>query len=363
MDHRSPALLLPSGRISATFDSRSRGLRRPGLIWISLSRLTRTYSGAKCRCTWGVVVTEARKIAAILVADIVGYSRLMGAEEEVTLERLRALRNDVFDPAIEAHAGRVVSRAGDGAVVEFRSVVEAVRCAIEITKGLAERNAPLPPERRIEIRIGVHLGDVIETQDGDLFGDAVNIAARLESICAPGGVCLSEDAWRQVRDRLPESFVDLGEQKLKNIVRPMRVYALSRGGGLPAQRAVVDQPAGLIRTARAIPAAAIGVIESVARLTDACASPPDASGETAKRLSRARKHSGLAKAVGILETVERIVDVVTDRTGGRDVDAPDPPQSAPGARTSGREATPERRRRRNSRGRDDTDASSRHGAE
>ena len=167
-----------------------------------------------------------RKIAAILVADIVGYSRLMGAEEEATLARLRALRNEVFSPAIEAHGGRVVSRAGDGAVVEFRSVVEAVRCAIDITKGLAERNAPLPPERRIEIRTGIHLGDVIETQDGDLFGDAVNIAARLEGICAPGGICLSEDAWRQVRDKLPEAFVDLGEQKLKNIVRPMRVYAL-----------------------------------------------------------------------------------------------------------------------------------------
>ena len=282
-------------------------------------------------------MTEGRKIAAILVADIVGYSRLMGAEEEATLERLRTLRNDVFSPAIEAHGGQVVSRAGDGAVVEFRSVVEAVRCAIEITKGLAERNAPLPPERRIEIRIGVHLGDVIETKDGDLFGDAVNIAARLESICAPGGVCLSEDAWRQVRDRLPESFVDLGEQELKNIVRPMRVYALSRGGsGSQAQPAVADQPAGLIRTARAIPAAAIGVIESVARLKDACASPPDASHDPAKRLSRVRQHPGLAKAVGILETVERIVDAATDRTTGRGAEAPDPPRPAPDAGTSGR---------------------------
>ena len=295
-------------------------------------------------------MTEARKIAAILVADIVGYSRLMGAEEEATLERLRALRNDVFSPAIEAHGGRVVSRAGDGAVVEFRSVVEAVRCAIDITKGLAERNAPLPPERRIEIRTGIHLGDVIETQDGDLFGDAVNIAARLESICAPGGVCLSEDAWRQVRDRLPESFVDLGEQELKNIVRPMRVYALVRGGSeQPARPAVVDQPAGLIRTARAIPAAAIGVIESVARLKDACASPPDASHDPTKRLSRARQHPGLAKAVGILETVERIVDVVTDRTAGRDADAPEPPAPAAREASAGRENAP-RRRNRQSRG-------------
>ncbi len=337
----------------ATFDSAiARRPRRPLRFDLDQpSEPTQEYSARKHKCIWSGVVTEGRKIAAILVADVVGYSRLMGAEEEATLARLRALRNEVFSPAIEAHGGRVVSRAGDGAVVEFRSVVEAVRCAVDITKGLAERNAPLPLERRIEIRTGIHLGDVIETEDGDLFGDAVNIAARLEGICAPGGVCLSEDAWRQVRDKLPETFLDLGERELKNIVRPMRVYALGFSGSqLPARPAVVDQPARLMRTARAIPAAAIGVIESVARFTDAYASPPDASGDPAKRLSPARKHSGLAKAVGILETVERIVDVVSDRTAGRDADAPNRPQPAPDGETAGRETVPDGRRRRNSRG-------------
>ena len=171
-----------------------------------------------------------------------------------------------------------------------------------------------------------------------------------KAFARPAEFCLPEDAWRQVRDRLPESFVDLGEQELKNIVRPMRVYALARGGSeLPAQPAVADQPAGLIRTARAIPAAAIGVIESVARLKDACASPPDASHDPTKRLSRARQHPGLAKAVGILETVERIVDVVTDRTAGRDADAPEPPAPAAREASAGRENAP-RRRNRQSRG-------------
>ena len=299
------------------------------------------------QCTWGAVVTEARKIAAILVADIVGYSRLMGAEEEATLERLRALRNEVFSPAIEAHGGRVVSRAGDGAVVEFRSVVEAARCAIDITKGLAERNAPLPLERRIEIRTGIHLGDVIETPDGDLFGDAVNIAARLERICAPGGICLSEDAWRQVRDRLPEDFVDLGEQELKNIVRPMRVYALGRGGSeQPARPAVVDCEAGGRLSGRRgqYRTAAIGVIESVWRLSDVYRT--NAPGKTQKQFP---EPAAIEKAVGVLETVGRIVHAVADPAARRNAGAPGPP--APGAReaSAGRESAP-RRRNRQSRG-------------
>src|SRR5271165_2069181 len=163
----------------------------------------------------------------------------MGADEEGTLARLRALRSELFLPTIEAHGGRVVNRTGDGAVVEFRSVVEAVRCALDIARARAERNAPTPSDRRIEVRTGIHLGDVIETADGDLYGDAVNIAARLEGICAPGGICLSEDAWRQVRDKLPETFVDLGEHDLKNIVRPMRVYALGRTTDSPPARPAV----------------------------------------------------------------------------------------------------------------------------
>ena len=138
-------------------------------------------------------MSEIRKLAAILVADVVGYSRLAGADEDRTLSRLRGLRSDLIDPAIAAHHGRVVKRTGDGSIVEFRSVVDAVRCAIEVQNGMIERNVGVPPERRIEFRVGVHLGDVVEESDGDLMGDGVNIAARLEGIAKPGAICLSED--------------------------------------------------------------------------------------------------------------------------------------------------------------------------
>ncbi len=174
-------------------------------------------------------MTESRKIAAILVADVVGYSRLAGADEDRTLSRLRGLRSDLIDPAIAAHRGRIVKRTGDGSLIEFRSVVDAVRCAIEVQNGLIERNAGLPPERRIEFRIGIHLGDVVEESDGDLMGDGVNIAARLESICQPGAICLSEDAYRQVSGRLDMAVADLGPTKLKNIEELIRVYSLEVG--------------------------------------------------------------------------------------------------------------------------------------
>src|SRR6185437_15149981 len=167
-------------------------------------------------------MSETRKLAAILVADIVGYSRLAGADEERTLARLRGLRGDLIDPAIAAHRGRIVKRTGDGSVIEFRSVVDAVRCAIEVQNGMVERNAGLPEERRIQFRVGIHLGDVVEEGDGDLMGDGVNIAARLEAIAGPGAICLSEDAYRQVRDRIKEELVELGERQLKNIARPVR---------------------------------------------------------------------------------------------------------------------------------------------
>jgi adenylate cyclase len=147
-------------------------------------------------------MAETRKLAAILAADIAGYSKLAGSDEERTLARLRALRSDLIDPTIAVHHGRVVKRTGDGSIIEFRSVVDAVRCAIEVQNGMVERNAGLPPERRIEFRVGIHLGDVVEESDGDLMGDGVNIAARLEGIAEPGSICLSEDAYRQVRDRL-----------------------------------------------------------------------------------------------------------------------------------------------------------------
>src|SRR5262249_16649274 len=174
-------------------------------------------------------MAETRKLAAILAADVVGFSRLTGADEDRTLARLRALRSDVIDPTIEVHKGRVVKRTGDGVLAEFRSVVDAVRCAIEVQNSMIERNSGVPPERRIEFRIGIHLGDVVEEPDGDLMGDGVNIAARLEGVAQPGAVCLSEDAYRQVRSRLDLAINDLGETKLKNIAEPMRVYSLQVG--------------------------------------------------------------------------------------------------------------------------------------
>src|ERR687889_2586090 len=172
------------------------------------------------------MMRETRKIAAILVADVVGYSRLAGADEVRTLSRLRGLRSDLIDPAIAANQGRVVKRTGDGALVEFRSVVDAVRCAIEVQDGMVERNAGVPQDRRIEFRIGIHLGDVVEESDGDLMGDGVNIASRLEGVASPGAICLSEDAYRQVKARLDLSVSDLGQTKLKNIADPMRGYSL-----------------------------------------------------------------------------------------------------------------------------------------
>jgi adenylate cyclase len=171
-------------------------------------------------------VSESRKLAAILVADVVGYSRLAGADEDRTLARLRGLRSDLIDPAIAAHHGRIVKRTGDGTIIEFRSVVDAVRCAIEVQNGLIERNAGVPEDRRIQFRVGIHVGDVVEESDGDLMGDGVNIAARLEGICEPGGVCLSSAAYEQVRDRVKQPFIDLGEKALKNIARPLRAYEL-----------------------------------------------------------------------------------------------------------------------------------------
>src|ERR1700722_14608489 len=165
-------------------------------------------------------MSETRKIAAILVSDVVGYSRLAGADEERILARLRALRSDLIDPTISVHHGRIVKRTGDGSIIEFNSVVDAVRCAIEVQRAMVERNGGLAVDKRIQFRIGIHLGDIVEESDG------VNIAARLEGVCEPGGVCLSEDAHRQVRDRLKENFVDLGERQLKNIARPVRAYAL-----------------------------------------------------------------------------------------------------------------------------------------
>jgi TolB-like protein len=190
----------------------------------------------------GETMAETRKIAAILAADMVGFSRLAAADEDRTLARLRALRSDLIDPTIAVHKGRVVKRTGDGLLVEFCSVVDAVRCAIEVQHGMVERNAGLPSERRIEFRIGVHLGDVVEEADGDLMGDGVNIAARLEGICAPGAICLSEDAYRQVKGRLDLAVSDLGPTQLKNIAEPMRIYSLEVGEPAAAKSAKPSAP-------------------------------------------------------------------------------------------------------------------------
>ncbi|MER9197561.1 adenylate/guanylate cyclase domain-containing protein [Mesorhizobium australicum] len=190
-------------------------------------------------------MSETRKIAAILVSDVVGYSRLAGADEDRILARLRALRSDLIDPTIAVHHGRVVKRTGDGALVEFRSVVDAVRCAIEVQNGMVERNAGLPPDRRIDFRIGIHLGDVVEERDGDLMGDGVNIAARLEGICEPGSICLSEQAYWQVKARLDLAINDRGAVQLKNIADPVRVYSLQVGvpaQAKPAAAAVPEKP-------------------------------------------------------------------------------------------------------------------------
>jgi TolB-like protein len=174
-------------------------------------------------------VGETRKLAAILVSDVVGYSRLAGADEDRILARLRALRSDLIDPTIAVHHGRVVKHTGDGAIVEFRSVVDAVNCAIEVQRAIVDRNAGVAPDKRIEFRIGIHLGDVVEESDGDLMGDGVNIAARLEGIADPGAICLSEDAYRQVKGRLDLAVTDLGQTQLKNIAEPIRVYSLDVG--------------------------------------------------------------------------------------------------------------------------------------
>ena len=198
-------------------------------------------------------MSETRKLAAILACDVVGYSRLAGADEDRILARLRSLRSDLIDPTIAVHHGRVVKRTGDGSIVEFRSVVDAVRCAIEIQNAMVERNAGVPEDRRIVFRMGIHVGDVVQESDGDLMGDGVNIAARLEGVAAPGAICLSEDAYRQVSGRLDMQVTDLGPTQLKNIAKAIRAYSLQVG--VPAQ-AKPASPAQQQRRFRPAPIAA-----------------------------------------------------------------------------------------------------------
>jgi len=184
-------------------------------------------------------MSQTRRLAAILAADVAGYSRLIEAEEERTLGRLKTLRAEVIDPKIAGHQGRLVKTTGDGLLVEFSSVVDAVRCAAELQAGLAERNAAFPAERRIDFRIGIHQGDIV-VEDGDIFGDGVNIAARLEGLAEPGGICVSARVREDAAGRLDLAFEDIGEQDLKNISRPVRVFRV-----VTAPKPVAEPPLSL----------------------------------------------------------------------------------------------------------------------
>jgi class 3 adenylate cyclase len=170
-----------------------------------------------------------RKLAAILAADVVGYSRLMGLDEEGTHEQLKAHRRELFDPKITEHRGRIVKTTGDGLLVEFASVIDAVRCAVEVQRGMAERNADVDPDRRLDFRIGINLGDIIIDGD-DIYGDGVNVAARLEGLAEPGGIYVSRVVRDQVRDKLDFGFEDMGAQSVKNISRPIRVHRVQIAG-------------------------------------------------------------------------------------------------------------------------------------
>ena len=167
-----------------------------------------------------------RRLAAILAADVAGYSRLMGVDEEGTLRQLKAHRKELVDPKITEHRGRIVKTTGDGMLVEFVSVVDAVRCAVDIQRGMVERNADVPAENRIEFRIGINVGDII-SDDNDIYGDGVNVAARLEALAEPGGIMVSRNVYDQVRDKLSFGFEDMGEQTVKNIARPIGVHRVS----------------------------------------------------------------------------------------------------------------------------------------
>jgi TolB-like protein/class 3 adenylate cyclase/Flp pilus assembly protein TadD len=182
-----------------------------------------------------------RRLTAILAADVAGYSRLMGADEEGTLARLKAHRRELVDPKIAEHRGRIVKTTGDGLLAEFASVVDAVRCAVEIQLQMAERNAEVPPDRRIEFRVGINLGDII-IDESDIFGDGVNIAARLEALADPGGICINRVVRDQVRDKVALSFEDLGEQQVKNIARPVRAYRVLTDGAAPVAAAGAPKP-------------------------------------------------------------------------------------------------------------------------
>jgi adenylate cyclase len=186
---------------------------------------------------------SVRRLTAILAADVAGYSRLMGVDEEGTHERLKAHLGELVNPKIKVHRGRIVKNTGDGLLAEFSSVVDAVKCAVEVQQGMAERNVAAPPEKRIQFRVGINLGDVI-VEEHDIFGDGVNVAARLEALAAPGGICVSRVVRDQIRDKLAYAVEDRGEQSVKNIRRPVRVYILrpEAAADPPAARVPIVSP-------------------------------------------------------------------------------------------------------------------------
>ena len=191
-------------------------------------------------------MTATRRLAAILAADVAGYSRLIGADEGGTLQALKAIRAELIDPAIAAHNGRLVKTTGDGLLVEFGSVVDALRCAVEVQAGVTQRNAATPADKPIEYRIGINMGDVV-VEDGDIFGDGVNVAARLEGLAEPGGICVSGRVQEDVAGKLDLAFEDMGEQALKNIARPVRAYRVATETGpntaqQPPALALPDEP-------------------------------------------------------------------------------------------------------------------------
>ena len=173
-------------------------------------------------------MASTRRLAAILAADVAGYSRLIGADEGGTLKELKAIRAELLDPTIAAHNGRLVKTTGDGLLVEFSSVVDALRCATEVQAGMGERNTAVPHDKRIEFRIGINMGDIV-VEDGDIFGDGVNVAARLEGLAEPGGICVSARVQEDAAGKLDLAFEDMGEQALKNIARPVRAYRVLNG--------------------------------------------------------------------------------------------------------------------------------------
>ena len=204
-----------------------------------------------------------RKLAAILAADVAGYSRLMGADEDGTLAQLKGHRRALVDPKIREHRGKIIKTTGDGMLVEFASVVDAVRCAVEVQRGMAERNAGVPPDKRIEFRVGINLGDIIH-DERDIFGDGVNVAARLEGLAEPGGICISRSVRDPVRDKLGFRFEDMGEQALKNIATPIHAYRVRFGGATPEERAAAFRPLPRHRTAVAASAVGVAVVCAIA---------------------------------------------------------------------------------------------------